>query len=287
MTDSEPRERYRQVLTGSACIYPASVFDPISARIAHDLGFQVGMLAGSIASATVLGAPDLVVLTLTEFADQIRRITRAADLPLMVDADHGYGNALNVMRTVEELEAAGASALTIEDTELPVAFGGSGRERTISVTEMTGKLRAALKARRDPSLTILARTSAAQPSGLEETVKRVKTYAETGVDGIFLVGVRTLKELEAVGHATSLPLILGGRPASLGDAASLAAQGVRIVLQGHMPFQAAVRAVYETLKHLKDGGDPTELGERVAPPELMAQVTRKHDYDQWQRDYLT
>ena len=116
---SERRERYRRVLAGDACVYPASVFDPMSARMAESLGYDVGMLAGSIASATVLGAPDLVVLTLTEFAEQIRRITRASSLSLMVDADHGYGNALNVMRTVEELETAGVAALTIEDTLLP------------------------------------------------------------------------------------------------------------------------------------------------------------------------
>ena len=100
---SERRKRYRQVLEGNVCVHPASVFDAMSARMAESLGFEVGMFAGSIGSGTVLGAPDLVVLTLTEFAEQIRRIARGSDLPLMVDADHGYGNALNVMRTVEEL----------------------------------------------------------------------------------------------------------------------------------------------------------------------------------------
>src|SRR5208282_1091129 len=120
---TDRRQRFRAVLAGSACVHPGSVFDPISARIAEDIGFETGMFAGSIASFTVLGAPDLVVLTLTEFAEQIRRITRAGGLPLLVDADHGYGNALNVMRTVQELEAAGVAALTIEDTLLPRAYG--------------------------------------------------------------------------------------------------------------------------------------------------------------------
>jgi carboxyvinyl-carboxyphosphonate phosphorylmutase len=104
-------------LGGTACIHPASVFDPISARLAEDAGYEAGMLAGSIASMTVLGAPDLTLLTLTEFAGQAYRICRAGTLPLLVDADHGYGNALNVARTVEELENAGVAALTIEDTE--------------------------------------------------------------------------------------------------------------------------------------------------------------------------
>src|SRR5271157_1619253 len=120
---TDRRERLRSVIAGSRCIYPGSVHDPISARIAEDLGFELGMFAGSIGSFTVLGVPDLIVMTLTEFATQAYRINRAGNLPLMVDADHGYGNALNVMRTVQELETAGVAALTIEDTLLPRAFG--------------------------------------------------------------------------------------------------------------------------------------------------------------------
>ena len=144
---TERRLRYRAVLAGDQCVHPASVFDPISARIAEDLGFEVGMLAGSIASSTVLGAPDLVVLTLSEFAQQIQRISQAGDLSLMVDADHGYGNALSVMRTVEELETAGVAALTIEDTALPIGFGGGSGERLISLEEGVGKMKASLAAR--------------------------------------------------------------------------------------------------------------------------------------------
>src|SRR5476649_1671789 len=117
------RERLRTVLAGATCVHPGSVFDPISARIAESIGFEIGMLAGSTASLTVLGAPDLIVLTLGELAEQAYRICRAGTLPLLVDADHGYGNALNVRRTVEELENSGVAALTIEDTVLPRQFG--------------------------------------------------------------------------------------------------------------------------------------------------------------------
>src|ERR1700754_3399696 len=123
---TDRRERYRATIAGSACIHPASVHDAIAARIAEDLGFEIGMFAGSIASFTVLGAPDLIVLTLTEFAGQAYRINRAGKLPLMVDADHGYGNALSVKRTVEELETAGIAGMSIEDTVLPRAYGTKG-----------------------------------------------------------------------------------------------------------------------------------------------------------------
>src|SRR5213592_4491070 len=170
---SERRKQYRRILEGNVCIHPASVFDAMSARMAASLGFEVGMFAGSIASGTVLGAPDLVVLTLTEFADQLRRIARGSDLPLMVDADHGYGNALNVMRTVEELETAGVAALTIEDTVLPTPFGEKN-EALVSIEEMLGKLRAALAARRDPALVIVGRTGALRRGGIAETERRVR-----------------------------------------------------------------------------------------------------------------
>ena len=113
---TERRERFRALLAGDRCVHTGSVYDAISARIAEELGFEVGIFSGSIGSMAVLGAPDLVVLTLTEFAAQAYRICRAGNLCLLVDADHGYGNALNVRRTVEELETAGVCALSIEDT---------------------------------------------------------------------------------------------------------------------------------------------------------------------------
>jgi hypothetical protein len=112
MNTSARRTRFRAILAGDACVHPASVHDPIAARIATDLGFETAMFAGSIASIAVLGAPDLILVTLTEFAEQARRICRAGAPPLMVDADHGYGNALNVMRTVQELETAGVAMTT-------------------------------------------------------------------------------------------------------------------------------------------------------------------------------
>jgi carboxyvinyl-carboxyphosphonate phosphorylmutase len=282
---SERRERYRRVLAGTACVHPASVFDPTSARLAESLGFDIGMLAGSIASATVLGAPDLVVLTLTEFAEQIRRITRASNLSLMVDADHGYGNALNVMRTVEELEAAGVSALTIEDTLLPPPFAGDG-ESLISQAEMVGKLRAAVAARQDPSLVILGRTAVLRYASLAEAETRIRAYADTGIDGLFLAGVRSGEQLEAVHRMTSLPLLLGGAPPELADRSYLAAQGVRIALQGHMPFYAAIKATYETLKHLRDGGAPTALRDAVASDAVLDIALKRGDYARWQEDYL-
>ena len=285
MNLTDRRERYRAVLAGDQCVHPASVFDPISARVAEDLGFEVGMLAGSIASFTVLGAPDIIVLTLTEFAQQIHRICRAGNLSLMVDADHGYGNAFNVKRTVEELESAGVAALTIEDTVLPRPFGSGGAE-LISLEEGVGKMKAALAGRQDPSLVVAGRTSAAQIAGVDEAIRRAKAYEAVGVDAVFLAGVRSREELEAIHAEVKIPLMLGGAGGELSDRAFLAANGVRIALQGHLSFQASVKAVHDTLKALRDGVTPADLSPTLASADLMGQVTRRADYDRWTEEFL-
>ncbi|MEO8158782.1 MAG: isocitrate lyase/PEP mutase family protein [Betaproteobacteria bacterium] len=279
------RERFRSLLSGNTCVYPGSVFDPISARIAEDLGFEVGMFAGSVASMTVLGAPDLIVLTLTEFAAQAHRICRAGDLPLLCDADHGYGNALNVMRTIEELETAGVAGLSIEDTELPSPFGSVGKPRLLSIEEGVGKMRAAVAARCDPGLVIAARTGAPSISGIADTIARAKAYAATGVDAIFLIGIKSRSDLEAVAAQVRLPLILGGAGKDIMDRDLLARHGVRVCLQGHQPFAAAVRAVHDTLKALRDGAAPDEI-ETAASDEMMKKFTRNDDYVRWMKDWL-
>src|SRR5471030_717382 len=221
------REALRSILTGSTCIRPGSVYDATSIRIAEDLGFEVGMFGGSVASLAVLGDPDVALITLTELAEQMRRMSRAAALPVLVDADHGYGNAMNVRRTVQELEAAGAAGLTIEDTLLPQAFGQT-KTQLISLEEGVGKMKGALDGRGDPSLVIIARTGAASITSLDDAIKRAKAYEATGVDGMFLVGLKTRGELEAIVAATTLPIVLGGFPEEMIGREYLAGQRVKI-----------------------------------------------------------
>ncbi|GHU35395.1 oxaloacetate decarboxylase [Betaproteobacteria bacterium] len=284
-SDTDRRRRFRSLLSSPSCIYPASVFDPVSARIAEDIGFEAGMFAGSIAALTVLGAPDLVLLTLSEFAEQIRRICRVSNLPLLVDADHGYGNALNVMRTVEELETAGVAALTIEDTVLPVAFGQSGPAKLVSLEEGAGKMRAALHARRDDALAIVGRTSAPMLTGLEDAIARCQAYEAVGVDALFIAGLRKRAELEALSARVSLPIILGRAEHELVDPDHLTRHHVRIALQGHQPMAAAVRAIHDTLKALREGIPPEKL-QGLASAELMGRTSRDNTYRTWTAEFL-
>ena len=274
------REAFRAHMAGGRCLVPASVFDPFSIRLAEDIGFEVGMVGGSSASLAVLGAPDLIVMTLTEFAEQCRRMSRASALPFAVDADHGYGNALNVRRTVEELEAAGVAALSIEDTVLPLHHGQSGME-LLSVEEGAGKMRAALDARSDPSTTIVGRTSAAGVNGLEDAIARGRSYADAGVDALFFLGVKTLEEYQALGAEFDLPIVTGGG-LKVAGVDELAAAGVRLCLNGHPVLPAAVRAMEEALIAMRNLRPP----ERPASTELMRRATRADDYDRWINDYL-
>jgi carboxyvinyl-carboxyphosphonate phosphorylmutase len=278
------REALRAILAGPRCIRPASVYDAISIRIAEDLGFEVGMLGGSVASLAILGDPDIALITLTELAEQVQRMSRAATLPVLIDADHGYGNALNVRRTVEELETAGAAGLTIEDTLLPQAFGKAGTQ-LISMEEGVGKMKAALDARRDPSLVVVGRTGAAGVTGIADAIQRAKAYEATGVDALFFTGIKSRADLEAVASATRLPIVLGGVTDELADRDSLAAQRVRIAVQGHAPIAAAVRAVHETLKAIFEGSAPKDLN-NLASSELMNRVSRTEPTAKRQADFL-
>ena len=284
MNWTERRARMRAILEGEGCVYPASVYDPISARLAQSIGFEAGMYAGSVASLAVLGAPDLILLTLTEFADQALRINRACDLPVVADADHGYGNALNVMRSVQELEAAGLSALTIEDTLLPRPFNDAA-VRPLSIEEGVGKMKAAVAARTDPSMAILARTGAIAMTGLEDTLARIRAYEKTGVDGIFLAGVRTRAEIEAIHATTKLPILFGALVPEIDDKAFLAAHGVRFALQGHAPFMAAIEAVRATMQALRDGVKPADL-KGLPSDALVKEVSREAHWRAATSSYL-
>src|SRR3979411_79038 len=273
------RDALRSILSGSACVHPGSVYDAVSIRIAEDLGFPLGMFGGSVASLAVLGDPDIALITLTELAEQMRRMSRAAALPVLIDADHGYGNAFNVRRTVQELETAGAAGLTIEDTLLPQAFGVS-EPQLISLEEGVGKMKAALDARGAPSLVIMGRTGTRgggpKASGFEECVARATAYQATGVDALFFTGLTTRAEVQAIAAATKLPIVLGNTQGELDDAAFLASQRVKIALQGHTPFAAATQAVYDTLKALREGTRPKEL-KGLPSPQLASRVMRDAD----------
>lgn len=278
--EEQRREKFRSLLDQPKLTSPASVFDPVSARLAETAGYEFGLLGGSIASAVVLGAPDVAVLTLTELAEQARRIGRGAGLPLMVDADHGFGNALSVRRTVEELEAAGVAALTIEDTYLPQGYGRSQAE-LISKEEFQGKLAAAIDARDDPGLTIIGRTNVAPEP--DETLSRVECCTKAGVDAVFLIGRPTRELLTAIQSRAPIPLLTGFPqipPAELIDL------GVRIQTAGHQAFFVMLKALSDYYEARIRGEPQESFRSAELPTELRRSVLAEETYESWMREYL-
>lgn len=283
MKKTTARIRFGDILRGSRCVVPASVYDPISARLAEGAGYELGVLGGSVASLAVLGAPDLMLLTMTELVEQTRRITRATDLPILVDADHGYGNALNVRRTIEELEAAGAAGVTIEDTELPRPFNNDGTPGLISIDEGVGKMRAALSARSDANFAIAARTNAAKITGVADTIARCNAYEAVGVDAVFVTGLTSEADLEMVSSKVKAPLILGSSGLKIGDGTRPEERGVRIMLKGNAPILAAVAAIQEAYSALRSSKSPAISAGAVT----MSLATKNTVYDGWIGSFLT
>jgi carboxyvinyl-carboxyphosphonate phosphorylmutase len=202
-----------------------------------------------------------------------------------VDADHGYGNALNVKRTVEELENAGVAALTIEDTDLPRPYG-TQKPTLISIDEGIGKMKAALEGRSDSSLIIAGRSSAFSVTSIEDAVERAKQYESAGVDAMFFAGISTREELSAARDAISIPIMLGSVSKELEDKDFLSSMGVKVALQGHLPYMAGVKAVYEVMKALRSGTKPSELGGASQYSDLISRVTRENEHDGWIDKYL-
>jgi len=283
---SRARERLRDVLSRPTCTVAANIFDPLSARIAHMLDYDVCFLSGSVGKVANLGVPDIVLYNLSDAVDHCRRITRMADVSLMVDGEDGFGNAVNMVRTVKELEATGVAAIEIEDNIAPVQFNAPD-PGLYSEEEQVGKLEAAVAARSDPTTVIVARTAALSYCPLDEALDRMRAYAQTGVEALRLVGLQSREQLEAIHQAIVLPLtVLSPPPALMNDRAYLAAHGVRVLMLGNPAFAIAVKAIYDCFKHLKDGGAMEEITAHQASPELLRAVNRTDEFIQLQQRYL-
>ena len=280
------RERFRTVLSRSDCTLAANIFDPLSARIAHMLDYEVCFLSGSVHKVANLAVPDIVLVNMSDLVDVCRRITRIADVSLMHDGEDGFGNAVNVVRSVKELEAAGVSAIEIEDSIPPTRFN-QGSLGLFSQEEQVGKLEAAVAARTDPMTVIVARTTALAEFSLDEALERIKAYSQTGVEAIRLAGLKTKEQLEAVHRITDLPLTVLSPPDNMMDDMDyLAANGVSILMAGNPAFGMAIQAIYDSFKHLKDGGSVDDLAPREANAELLRQVNRTDEFIKLQDRYL-
>lgn len=284
----EPRRRLRAILARSECTIGASIFDPLSARIADMVGWELVKLPGSVAKFANLAVPESIALqNMSDLVDVCRRITRVCNASLTVDADDGGVNALNIRRTVEDLEAAGVSGIEIEDNRVPERYGDSGRHGLMfSIPEQVGKLKAAVAARRDSDTVIIARSGAFDELPLAQAAERLRAYSDTGVEGIMLPAIKDRAMLEAVAGATHLPLLLLRVPADvMADKALLNQARVRVCYTQQAAYTMAIKAMYDGLKHLKDGLPVQDLAARRADAALMRQVDRTEEFKEWQNRY--
>lgn len=283
---STKNELFRALLAKPAVTLAGNIFDPLSARIAQIAGYDLLVLSGSVGKAANLAVPDIVLSTLPDVQDHIRRITRNTDIPIMVDAEDGFGNAVNVWRCVRELEAASVSGIEIEDNVVPRQFGVPNPGLN-SIATQVGKLKAAVAARADPTTVIVAR-SATWGIDREHAVERIQAYAATGAEAFMLTGVKSKADIEATHQAVpNMPItVLGPPPGVRDDARFCADNKVKIIMLGNPTYQVAVKSIFDTLKFLKDGGDVSELKAKQADAALTRQVIRIDEFEQWQRDYL-
>ena len=283
---SVARERFRNTISKDTCTLAANIFDPLSARIAHMLDYEILVLSGSVGKVANLGVPDIVMANMSDVVDHCRRITRMVDVSLMVDAEDGFGNAVNVTRTVREMEAAGVTAIEIEDNFVPSQFNVQN-PGLVSKEEQEGKLRAAVAARTDPSTFIVARSAAFGLCPLDQAIDRLTTYSRTGAEGIMLTGVKSKEQIEAAHSATTLPIFILNPPLDArNDPDFLSANGVRILMLGNPTFAAAVKSIYNTLKHLKDGTPMEDLSNQSAPVDLLRAVNRTDEFIGLQEQYV-
>ena len=241
-------------------------YDALSALIAEQAGFEALYLTGNGQASSMIGMPDVGLITLTEMADRVRAIRAVTSAALIADADVGYGSLLNVRRAVRELEAAGASAIQLEDQASPKKCGHEPGRLVISIPEMTSRLKAACEGRQNPETLIIARTDARTTLGLAEAIARGKAYAEAGADVIFVESPETEEELRAVASAIRAPTLANmvetGR-APYCSAAALEAMGFAVAIYPASAFLAATFAVREVMMQLKRFGR-VEDGSRLA-----------------------
>ena len=254
----------RQLLEGDDIVIAPGVYDGLSARIATAAGFSALYCSGG-AVARSSGVPDLGLLTMTEVLARLREVIDATSLPVIADADTGYGNAVNVVRTVREFERLGAAAIHLEDQVAPKKCGHYAGQELISAGEMVQKLRAAVDTRKE--MLIIARTDARGQVGLDEAIRRGRLYAEAGADIVFIEAPTSREEIETIARSVDAPLLInmfeGGRTPLI-PAAELAAMGYRLMVVPSDLQRAAIRAMELVAEVLRRDGSSAAIRDRLA-----------------------
>lgn len=293
MKTQSPRTRLRERLAKGPVIIAPGIYDAYGARLVQQAGFEAVYMTGNGVSASLLGRPDVGLVDLTLITSHAHRVASCVDIPLVCDADTGYGNAVNVKRTVEEFEAAGVAAIHLEDQISPKRCGQlPGARPVIDLPEAAGKIEAAVAARRDPDFIIIARTDAAEAHGLDEAIRRGNAYRKAGADVIFVEmksGPAILDDLKRVTSEIDAPCLVnmgaGGKLDEL-DAAGIARLGLRIAIYPGLERAAAGYAVREALGALKKDGSLRAMSGRMLGLREYNQALKLDEVEAWEKRYL-
>lgn len=281
------RRALKALLARRQALLAPGAGNALTARIIEDCGFEVVYLTGAGLANTQLGMPDIGLVTMTELAEATAAIAEVTRLPLVVDIDTGFGNAVNAWRTLRRIERAGAAAVQIEDQEFPKRCGHFAGKGVVPLDEMLAKLRAVLDAREDPDLVVIARTDAAAVEGFQAALDRAAAFIEAGADATFVEAPRTEAEMEAIAR---LPvpqvanMVVGGRTPLLPQA-RLAEMGFALVLYANAPLQAAMQAMQEVLGALRRDGDLGAVIGRLAGFEERQRLVGKPAFDALEARY--
>ncbi len=284
-----PRKKLRELFARKRLLVAPGAFDGLSARLVEEAGFEAVYLSGG-AVARSTGVPDIGLLTMSEVIERAAQVVSVVKIPVIADADTGYGNALNLVRTVRELERVGVAAIHIEDQVTPKRCGHLEGKEVISLAEMEKKLEAALTSRTDPDFMIIGRTDARAIHGLEDAIRRGKSFARLGADAAFLEAPQSEAELEAIARSISeVPLMVnmfkGGKTPLL-PTSRLEKMGYRIAIFPSETQRAAIHAMKEALSLLKRDGSTEAMDDRLATFQERDRLVGLGEWEQLEQQYL-
>jgi 2-methylisocitrate lyase-like PEP mutase family enzyme len=285
---SSRRQAFRKQVAAKQALLVPGAFNAMSARVIEDLGFQAVYLTGAGVTNMSFGLPDLGFIGLSDIAEHTARIRDAVALPMIVDADTGFGNALNVQHAVRTLERAGADAIQLEDQVMPKNCGHFAGKHVVSTSEMVAKIRAAADARQDDAFQIIARTDAAAVHGVEDAIDRGHRFAEAGADILFLEAIEDLPDIERLPGLFQIPLLINiviGGKTPVQDRDALQRLGYGLVLYANAALQGAVRGMQQALGQLQSNGQMNEDPAIVAPFSERQRLVRKPLYDELDARY--
>jgi 2-methylisocitrate lyase-like PEP mutase family enzyme len=272
----------KMLLARRAAVTVPGAPNALFARVIEDLGFEAVYVTGAGVANMHLGVPDVGLTTMTEVAETLAAIADAVSLPIIVDADTGFGNAVNTVRTVRTLERAGAAGIQIEDQIFPKKCGHFGGKNVISPEEMVQKIKAAVDTRHDQDLQIIARTDTRAVEGFERAIERALAYMDAGADATFVEAPVSLEELARIPKELSVPqfanIVFGGKTPDPGRE-RLADLGFSVVLYANAVLQAALKASYEVLGALKAEGSLQSVAHRLASFEERQNAVAKDEWD--------